>query len=177
MVNYEAIGKKWIHPKTGEVRYYINGAWKYGGLELEFHKSSYIKNAVLDGEQISNREGGRLVSAIEKCWITETGDVYVIGDSYHHGEFIEAVKKGVKKEIAILEEYERKMRPKTGKFQIIPCDRDGGIDINEDGERFDTIEDFKDGIRRWASEGWVFSGLHPWHMGKNLDLVYVKRVV
>lgn len=63
-----------------------------------------------------------------------------------------------------------------GNYQIIPCDENGAVDISQDTEGFDTIEDFKAGVRKWASEGWMFCGLHPWHMGKNLDLIYVKKV-
>lgn len=101
MVNYASIGKKWVHPKTGEVRYYVNSAWKYGGLELDFYKTGNISSAVLDGEGISNSQGRRLMHSIDKCWIAEgTEEVHVIGDYDGYGDFIEAVKEGVRQEIA-----------------------------------------------------------------------------
>lgn len=40
---------------------------------------------------------------------------------------------------------------------------------------FDTIEEFRAGIKQLAAEGWAFVGLHPWHMGADLDLVYIRR--
>lgn len=94
-MNYETIGKKWIHPTTGEVRYYVNQAWKYGGLELDFYNTGNICNATIDGEQTSNRLGGKLKNAIEKCWITEDGEVHFKS----HGEewFVEKVKAGIRK--------------------------------------------------------------------------------
>lgn len=174
MANYEAIGKKWIHPTTGEVRYYVNDAWKYGGLELDFYNTGNIRDATLDGEDISNSEGRRLMNAVTKCWITEDGIVHV----KYYGElsdFIKAVLDGVKKEVVKLQDAP-KPKHKYGRFQIVPCDENGKVDISQDTEGFDTIKEFKEGIREWASNGWTFCGLHPWHMGHNLDMIYVKKV-
>ncbi len=54
----ETIGKKWIHPGTGEVRYCINKAYTYGSPEVEFYKSGNVSDAYLNGESISNRRAG-----------------------------------------------------------------------------------------------------------------------
>ena len=52
----------------------------------------------IDGEKISNSEGRRLSGAIDKCWITEDGEVHFKS----HGEewFIEKVRTGIKKALA-----------------------------------------------------------------------------
>lgn len=103
MTNFEAIGSKWIHPKTGEVRYYVNNAWKYGGLELDFYNTGNIAIAKLDGEKISNSEGSRMCGAIDKCWITEDGEVHVKRGRNDYDAFIESVVTGIKaalKEVA-----------------------------------------------------------------------------
>lgn len=60
-------------------------------------------------------------------------------------------------------------------YQIIPCDMNGCVDITKNGGTFETLEDFKTGIREWAKKGWTFCGLHIWHMGANLDQIYVRR--
>lgn len=95
---FETIGSKWIHPGTGEVRYYINDAWKYGGLYLDFYNTGNIAIAKLDGEKISNSEGRRLSGAIDKCWITEDGKVHI--RYYAQEEFVKKVKAGIEKALA-----------------------------------------------------------------------------
>lgn len=171
MIGLETIGNKWIHPVTGEVRYYVNDAWKYGGLELEFYNSGNISDASLNGEGISNSKARGFKSCINKCWITEDGKVHV--KFYGHEDFVDAVIAGVKKAIADLQPKEE---AKTNKYSIIPCDENGAVDIHEDCVCFATIEEFKAGIREWAKNGWEFCGLHPWHMGANLNQIYVKKV-
>lgn len=85
MIGMEQVGKAWRHPQTGEIRYYVNDAWRLGGLEVERYKSGNICAAQLDGEEISNSEAGRLVNACEKVWFTEDGEVHfkgvLMGDS------------------------------------------------------------------------------------------------
>ena len=99
MTNFEVIGSKWIHPKTGEVRYYVNDAWKYGGLELDFYNTGNIAIAKLDGEKISNSEGDRLGGCITKCWITEDGKVHMKGYDLDgkYKDFSDRVIAGIKK--------------------------------------------------------------------------------
>lgn len=64
----------------------------------------------------------------------------------------------------------------TGKYQIL---ENNGKKYNPYGlcEGFDSIEEFKARITQLGNEGWTFFGLHPWHMGANLDIVYVTKEV
>lgn len=95
---FETIGNKWIHPTTGEVRYYINDVWEYGGLELDFYNTGNIAVAELDGERIS--EGRRLMNVINKCWMTEDGEIHMKTYTDAYQWFVEKVKAGIKKALA-----------------------------------------------------------------------------
>lgn len=71
-------GKPWTHPGTGEVRYYVDKvtAAEYGGLELDFYKSSgMIAFSELNGEEISHSEAGRMLDDVYNIWIDGTGTV------------------------------------------------------------------------------------------------------
>lgn len=92
----ETIGKKWIHPGTGEVRYYINKAYTYGGLDVEFYKSGNVSDAYLNGESISNRRARSLMASVDKVWMTEDGKIHAIGYSTEH-DFFKAVCEGIHK--------------------------------------------------------------------------------
>ena len=98
MAGLETIGNKWIHPTTGEVRYYVNDAWKYGGLSVERYNTGNICYAELDGEEISNSKAKKLINAIYKCWITEDHKVHVKYDGVNE-DFVDAVIAGIKKAI------------------------------------------------------------------------------
>jgi hypothetical protein len=105
MTGFETIGNKWIHPKTGEVRYYINDAWKYGGLYLDFYNTGNIAIAKLDGEKISDSEGRRLSGAINKCWVTEDGKVHMTGYDLDgkYIDFSDKVIAGIKAAMEVAE--------------------------------------------------------------------------
>lgn len=93
MTTADMIGKKWIHPTTGEIRYYVNNAWEYGGLELWYYNTGNISCAELNGERISNAEGRRLSGSIYKVYITEDNAVHVQHDGYDG--FARAIVKGL----------------------------------------------------------------------------------
>lgn len=98
----EKIGSKWVHPKTGEVRYYVNDCWKYGGLYVERYNSGNICYSELNGEEISHTKADGLIVSIQKCWITEDGEVHLKG-YLGHEEFNDAVIAGIKAAIAEME--------------------------------------------------------------------------
>ena len=168
MTNYEAIGKKWTKD-NGEVRYYVNDWKDMIGLEVYYYKTGNVSSVFFGDKQWSNNFYKKYVMGT-KVWIGENGKVHV--DYCRDEDIEEIIIEAVEKRIAQLD----KPRRETGQYQIIPCDENGAIDITQKTEGFDTIEDFKAGIREWASSGWTFCGLHPWHMGANLDQIYVKKV-
>ncbi|GHJ34287.1 hypothetical protein TPA0910_87200 [Streptomyces hygroscopicus subsp. sporocinereus] len=69
-------GRRW--QKNGMDRVYLNGFQTVPGLELDHYKSGSISYAALDGEKVSNGEGGRLATAVDKVYFDATdGKVYI----------------------------------------------------------------------------------------------------
>lgn len=93
MSSIETIGKRWVHPTTGEVRYYVNDAWRYAGPECSHYNTGNISYATLDGEKISNCKAREYCGCISKCWITEDGKVHV--KYWGCEDFVEAVRVGI----------------------------------------------------------------------------------
>lgn len=56
-----------------------------------------------------------------------------------------------------------------GKYSIVE------LDGEYDSQTFDTVEEWKAGIREWASEGYHFAGLNDLWMGKNFNMIYVSK--
>lgn len=59
-------GRRW--QKNGHDRVYLNDFQTVPGLELDHYKSGSISYATLDGEKVSNAEGGRLATAVDKVY-------------------------------------------------------------------------------------------------------------
>ncbi|MEU9760303.1 hypothetical protein [Streptomyces sp. NPDC047987] len=59
-------GQRW--QKNGMDRVYLNGFQAVPGLELDHYKSGSISYASLDGDKVSNAEGGRLATAVDKVY-------------------------------------------------------------------------------------------------------------
>jgi hypothetical protein len=59
-------GRRW--QKNGHDRVYLNDFETIPGLELDHYKSGSISYATLDGDKISNAEGGRLATAVDKVY-------------------------------------------------------------------------------------------------------------
>jgi hypothetical protein len=59
-------GRRW--QKNGHDRVYLNDFETVPGLELDHYKSGSISYATLDGDKISNAEGGRLATAVDKVY-------------------------------------------------------------------------------------------------------------
>lgn len=71
----------WIHPRTGETRYYINDFWAdMLGLHIERYNTGNISYASIDGEKISNGTARRLSG---KLWADENGNLHL---DYFNGE-------------------------------------------------------------------------------------------
>jgi hypothetical protein len=69
-------GRRW--QKNGMDRVYLNDFQTVPGLELDHYKSGSISYATLDGEKVSNSEGGRLATAVDKVYFDATdGKVYI----------------------------------------------------------------------------------------------------
>lgn len=69
-------GRRW--QKNGHDRVYLNGFETVPGLELDHYKSGNISYASLDGSKISNAEGGRLATAVDKVYFDAAdGKVYI----------------------------------------------------------------------------------------------------
>ena len=59
-------GRRW--QKNGMDRVYLNDFQAIPGLALDHYKSGSISYATLDGEKVSNAEGGRLATAVDKVY-------------------------------------------------------------------------------------------------------------
>lgn len=59
-------GRRW--QKNGHDRVYLNDFATVPGLELDHYKSGNISGAWLDDEKVSNAEGGRLATAVDKVY-------------------------------------------------------------------------------------------------------------
>jgi hypothetical protein len=59
-------GRRW--QKNGKDRVYLNDFETVPGLELDHYKSGSISYATLDGDKVSNAEGGRLATAVDKVY-------------------------------------------------------------------------------------------------------------
>ncbi|MCF0086667.1 MULTISPECIES: helix-turn-helix domain-containing protein [unclassified Streptomyces] len=69
-------GRRW--QKNGLDRVYLNDFASVPGLELDTYKSGSISYAALDGEKVSNAEGGRLATAVDKVYFDATaGKVFI----------------------------------------------------------------------------------------------------
>ena len=101
------IGKAWTHPKTGEVRYYIDNdtAAEIGGLEIERYKTGNISDAWYKGKKISNSEAKRMLGYIYKVYCTEDGEVIIQTNKYgdEYPGFVSRIKAGIESKIAGVE--------------------------------------------------------------------------
>lgn len=69
-------GRRW--QKNGMDRVYLGDFATVPGLELDYYKSGNISGASLDGDLVSNAEGGRLATAVDKVYFDATdGKVYI----------------------------------------------------------------------------------------------------
>ncbi|MGQ4513678.1 hypothetical protein [Streptomyces sp. DW26H14] len=69
-------GRRW--QKNGMDRVYLNAFETVPGLELDHYKSGHISGATLDGENISNAEGSRLATAVDKVYFDAAdGEVHI----------------------------------------------------------------------------------------------------
>jgi len=99
------IGNRWVHPKSGETRYYIDveKAAQFGGLEIDRYNTGNICWSALDGETISHAKAGRILNRVEKVWYTEDGQVHFKFNpcgSDDHDAFWQKVKESIEKALA-----------------------------------------------------------------------------
>ena len=67
---------KWVHPKTGVVRFYANRWQERAGVSVDYYKSGAIRFASIDGDGISNRKAAQLGAV--KVYV-QGGEVHVEG--------------------------------------------------------------------------------------------------
>lgn len=79
MTAFETIGNRWVHPQTGEVRYYIDveKASEFGGLYVSRYNTGNICSAYLNDVKISNSEACRILLDVRKVYYTEDGKVHI----------------------------------------------------------------------------------------------------
>ena len=65
----------WTHPKTGQVREYVNNWVELIGASIQYYNTGNICSAYLDGEKFSNARARELLQA--KVWIDEVGGIHV----------------------------------------------------------------------------------------------------
>lgn len=69
-------GRRW--QKNSMDRVYLNDFVTVPGLELDHYKSGNISGAWLDDEKVSNAEGGRLATAVDKVYFDNAdGRIYI----------------------------------------------------------------------------------------------------
>jgi hypothetical protein len=86
---------EWTHPKTGEVRYYLDIA-QLPFVEIERYNSGNISSMRVDGEKVSNSQGAQVLGF--KTWIDEKGEFHtqsrmILTTPPLLDEIIEKVKK------------------------------------------------------------------------------------
>lgn len=65
----------WNHPRTGELRVYIDDWHAAIDLEVNYYKSGNISGAQLDGQRISNQSASRLL-AVRVWWSSADGELH-----------------------------------------------------------------------------------------------------
>ena len=96
----EQHGSKWVHPTTGEVRYYINEWANLAGLSVGRYGTGNISSASLDGEKISNTSASQTIGQVDKVWVA--GDkVHVKGrESRKAAIGLQAIADRIKKALS-----------------------------------------------------------------------------
>lgn len=73
-------GRRWIHRKSDDVRYYFNNWPSLIGFVYHTYAGGTIANASLDGEPISNAAAQRLIASADKVYYsTRDGKIHVHG--------------------------------------------------------------------------------------------------
>jgi hypothetical protein len=65
------VAKEWEHPKTGEIRYYVQ-IERLPFVSIHRYNSGNINHAYIADDKISNASAGRLLNS--KIWIDAKGD-------------------------------------------------------------------------------------------------------
>jgi len=65
--------KRWTHPSTGQLRWYVDDWHPLIGLAVELYQTGNISHATLNGEEISNTAARRMGALTGKVWIDEHG--------------------------------------------------------------------------------------------------------
>lgn len=89
MTKIEEIGNAWTHPKTGEVRYYVNDWQDMVELEVCYYKTGNVSAVYFKDEERSNSWFKKHVAGT-KVWVSENKEVHV--DYCDDGEVENAIK-------------------------------------------------------------------------------------
>lgn len=92
----KAVLSEWTHPRTGQVRRYVQNWEELIGFEVEFYNTGSVKNAIFNGELISNAEARRIMGT--KIWVDADGAVHVDywrGRDISAGQVADMIKKAL----------------------------------------------------------------------------------
>jgi|SRR5690554_1577770 len=69
----------WVHPKTGQTRYYVNNVATLIGLSYTRYNTGNISSAALAGKYISNSEANRVLGNVSYCkvWMDEDNQLHM----------------------------------------------------------------------------------------------------
>lgn len=67
--------RPWVHPVTGVVRHCVANVPELIGLDVDYYRTGSVKDAQLQGRQLSNTEGRRLLGMIRdmRVWRDDRG--------------------------------------------------------------------------------------------------------
>lgn len=68
---------QWVHPRTGQVRRYVQGWYEAAGFEIDYYKTGNVSSAAYKGEGLSNRRATFLQCV--KVWVNDQNEVIVEG--------------------------------------------------------------------------------------------------
>ena len=98
IASLESMGaKRWT--KGDKDRLYLkNAGAKIMGLDVDTYKSGNISSATRNGERISNSQAKKIIDSYERAYVDlKTGDVLGVGHGTYGKEFVEKVKRKLRK--------------------------------------------------------------------------------
>lgn len=100
MENIELDYDAWTHPRTGEIRFYINNWQPIMGIEIYRYNTGNISAAYIGDEKISNALGGETIRG--KVYFTSDGTIHAYwrcGTAITEAEIVEKLQPLVDAEI------------------------------------------------------------------------------
>lgn len=92
--------KRWTHPSTGQLRWYVDDWHSLVGLDVELYNTGNISHATLNGETISNTAARRMGALTGKVWIDDKGVPHCAYVSAHAASLI---RRAIAEKLAALQ--------------------------------------------------------------------------